>query len=736
MRTKNKRRGQRKGVRFRLGICAAGLPALMAAFSTTTARGAYQFTSPDQTISESFTGWGGTSAPANWTLAGSAVFKGTGTGSSNAGGFYSFNGDSLGYLASTSAGLTTTWTAQFNNATGGLLDAIDIDFFGEQWRAANRTSFITVSYSLNGSSFTDLNTLRFDSLDSGGYSSTGGAAFNGNDPANRLQKTTTINGLSIADGSSFYLRWSYDGGGGSGARDGLAIDDLFITAHGGGGGPGDPDTAVAPSQGSYDFGRVMSGSNASFTVNKTAGAGKATYTLTGSGDLSSVSAQGAIAASQSSNATTFNVGANVGTRTGAIVVHNTAESSSGPGLGTDDPDDTANVTMQVLANRQIGQKAPSQGGSGDNPDSTIDFGRVMKGVTASGTGALTTTGADDQATRVTFLGGLQASFGPHSTSGLELMTVTPGDIAQFSSADSTLGLSGTVKYTTTGHKVANYIAFDTDVSKGNYMIGEGLAGETVQAAYVYAKADVFDHADPKFTATGNNTITLDFGTIDVGDAVGALPATITNGATVNDYIAGLERMASLDVLSGDTDVFSLDLDSVFPSLLAAGSTSTFHASIDSQHAPGTFNATYVLGFADDQTILGASTFTLTLNLTGTLVQSYVLGDLNGDGRVDFDDLNPFALALNDPSGYATQFPTLNSSVLGDINHDGRLDFDDLNPFADLLNNGSGSLSTFAMLSSLVTPPSASAVPEPGVGALVLLGLIPLARRGHRRSRQA
>ncbi|MEW6250695.1 MAG: S8 family serine peptidase [Planctomycetota bacterium] len=59
------------------------------------------------------------------------------------------------------------------------------------------------------------------------------------------------------------------------------------------------------------------------------------------------------------------------------------------------------------------------------------------------------------------------------------------------------------------------------------------------------------------------------------------------------------------------------------------------------------------------------------------------GDLNCDGVVDFDDINPFVLALSDPAGYAVAYPNCNI-MNGDINGDGVVNFDDINPFVALL----------------------------------------------------
>ena len=59
------------------------------------------------------------------------------------------------------------------------------------------------------------------------------------------------------------------------------------------------------------------------------------------------------------------------------------------------------------------------------------------------------------------------------------------------------------------------------------------------------------------------------------------------------------------------------------------------------------------------------------------------GDLNCDGQIDFDDINPFVLALSDPSGYAAAYPGCWIEV-GDVNCDGRVSFEDINPFVALL----------------------------------------------------
>jgi hypothetical protein len=64
----------------------------------------------------------------------------------------------------------------------------------------------------------------------------------------------------------------------------------------------------------------------------------------------------------------------------------------------------------------------------------------------------------------------------------------------------------------------------------------------------------------------------------------------------------------------------------------------------------------------------------------------VPGDLNCDGSVAFGDINPFVLALADPTAYGSAYPDCNV-LNGDINADGSVDCADINPFVALLTGG-------------------------------------------------
>ncbi len=70
-------------------------------------------------------------------------------------------------------------------------------------------------------------------------------------------------------------------------------------------------------------------------------------------------------------------------------------------------------------------------------------------------------------------------------------------------------------------------------------------------------------------------------------------------------------------------------------------------------------------------------------LEATVCAAVVLGDLNCDGIVDFDDINPFVLALSNPAAYQAAYPDCNI-LNGDCDNDGDVDFDDINAFVALL----------------------------------------------------
>jgi hypothetical protein len=80
----------------------------------------------------------------------------------------------------------------------------------------------------------------------------------------------------------------------------------------------------------------------------------------------------------------------------------------------------------------------------------------------------------------------------------------------------------------------------------------------------------------------------------------------------------------------------------------------------------------------------------TVDLTGATfsftVSPGLRGDLNCDGQVTFDDIEPFVAALAGQQTYESQYPTCRW-LNGDIEGDGWVTFDDINPFVACLVSG-------------------------------------------------
>jgi hypothetical protein len=65
---------------------------------------------------------------------------------------------------------------------------------------------------------------------------------------------------------------------------------------------------------------------------------------------------------------------------------------------------------------------------------------------------------------------------------------------------------------------------------------------------------------------------------------------------------------------------------------------------------------------------------------------FLLGDMDGNSVVDFDDVGPYVLALNDPADYEATYQ-MPPSQNGDTDDDGDFDFDDTPGFVALLDTG-------------------------------------------------
>lgn len=158
------------------------------------------------------------------------------TGASTTGDTYSYGAAAstdraLGQLRSGT--LIPLFGASFANNTGSTITSLAIAYDGEQWRlgTASRVDTMNFEYSLDATdlvtgTWTNVASLNFGTPDT--VTPTG--ARNGNAAADRTNLSATITGLSLVNGSTFWIRWNDTDA--TGADDGLAVDNFSLTPAG------------------------------------------------------------------------------------------------------------------------------------------------------------------------------------------------------------------------------------------------------------------------------------------------------------------------------------------------------------------------------------------------------------------------------------------------------------------------------------------------------------------------
>jgi hypothetical protein len=244
---------------FRSTVVRSGRSALIALGVATCASQAFatvSLTGPTPTYSQNFdslsgTGWTNNSTLAGWELfaqpaPGSAISSiVTGTGSSNAGGFYSFGtsaerafggvGSGGTYFNSPGSGAVAGWmTLGLSNGTGLTIDSFTVGFDGEQWRNGGNTSTQTMVMEYGfGASFSSVGSWTAPGAAFNFVSPTvgsTGAALDGNAAANRSTgRGGSVSSLTWAPGSTLWVRWIENNDAGN--DHGLAIDNFAFSAH-------------------------------------------------------------------------------------------------------------------------------------------------------------------------------------------------------------------------------------------------------------------------------------------------------------------------------------------------------------------------------------------------------------------------------------------------------------------------------------------------------------------------
>ena len=194
-------------------ILAFMIPALADAQILLTQSGASAYT-------ENFNTWQGTeiSIPSGWELSaeGDLLFRETGTGSSNAGGFWAYGSEeagwSLGQLPTNGTG-AMTFGVSFSNGTAATLSSVTFTWTYEQWRYANNSGLVVAGLGV------------LDAADFSGLGLTAsGAGDNGTPTVSPA--SITLSGLDIAPGEVFGIAWTTVNA--SGANSGTAINDFSL----------------------------------------------------------------------------------------------------------------------------------------------------------------------------------------------------------------------------------------------------------------------------------------------------------------------------------------------------------------------------------------------------------------------------------------------------------------------------------------------------------------------------
>jgi hypothetical protein len=178
----------------------------------------------------------GNGAAPSWTTGTTAttVAAGTsGTGaltSTSGGGTYNFaNGvtasstdRSLGFLTSGSFASPNSIILRFTNNTGVTVTNLNITFDYEKYRAGTRAWDLTFFHG---------NTVNPTNSATAGDQAYGVDAANAVvNPPTTISKTVSLTGLSIANGTDYYIKWTSTGTGGSTNSQGIGIDNFSITA--------------------------------------------------------------------------------------------------------------------------------------------------------------------------------------------------------------------------------------------------------------------------------------------------------------------------------------------------------------------------------------------------------------------------------------------------------------------------------------------------------------------------
>jgi autotransporter-associated beta strand protein len=153
-------------------------------------------------------------------------------GGSSAGNTYSYGNSSDRALGSLASGGNSPIHVglKLRNNTGTNMNAIDINYVGEQWRCGGNTSsdvlyfeYSTDATSLSTGTWNSFNALNMVSV----INNAGISALNGNLPTNQTALSGIVGLGNIPDGAAIWIRWRDENLAGS--DHGMGVDDVVLT---------------------------------------------------------------------------------------------------------------------------------------------------------------------------------------------------------------------------------------------------------------------------------------------------------------------------------------------------------------------------------------------------------------------------------------------------------------------------------------------------------------------------
>lgn len=173
----------------------------------------------------------GTEGNANpaWAAGLTNAQQGASTGTPNAGGRYNWGNGSTtsdrspGFITSGGYNTPNSIMGYYRNNTGSIIGSLAVSYNGERYRINSTAASIQFFYSTDGTNWTavtagDIAATSFP---------TGSNSYSFSPPLS-VPASCTITGLSIANGTDFYLRWSIITGASN--SQGIGIDDVSVTA--------------------------------------------------------------------------------------------------------------------------------------------------------------------------------------------------------------------------------------------------------------------------------------------------------------------------------------------------------------------------------------------------------------------------------------------------------------------------------------------------------------------------